>query len=94
MKKPMGQQGEQLFQDIVQDCIGLIDRTELMVIHCSAGIGRTGTLGAMIEGVRCARQHKELSVFEIVDNMRRSRMGCVQTLEQYSFIYQQLQKML
>ena len=58
------------------------------MIHCSAGIGRTGTLGTMIEAIRSAHKYKALSVFEIVDNMRRHRMGCVQTPEQYNFIYQ------
>ncbi len=48
----------------------------------------------MIEALRCARKYNELSVFEIVDNMRRSRMGCVQTLEQYNFIYNELKNML
>jgi protein tyrosine phosphatase len=78
----------------VQDCIDRIDKKELTLIHCSAGIGRTGTLGAMVEALRCAKKYNELSVFEIVQNMRNSRMGCVQTPEQYTFIYQQLQKML
>ncbi|MCB0370086.1 MAG: hypothetical protein KDD45_11845 [Bdellovibrionales bacterium] len=66
----------------------------MILIHCSAGVGRTGTLGTMIEAVRCAHKHGKLSVFEIVDNMRKERMGCVQTLEQYMFVYNQLQKML
>lgn len=76
------------------ECIELIESGRLVLIHCSAGIGRTGTLGATIEALRCARKNKALSMFEIVDNMRRSRLGCVQTFEQYSFVYHQLQKML
>ena len=64
------------------------------MIHCSAGIGRTGTLGAVIEGVRSAEHSQSLSVFEIVDNMRRGRMGCVQTPEQYAFVYHQLQQLI
>ena len=90
----MGEKGEQLFRNIVEDCISHINKKELVMIHCSAGIGRTGTLGTTIEAMRCATKYKELSVFEIVDNMRRSRMGCVQTYEQYAFVYGQLQKML
>jgi protein tyrosine phosphatase len=66
----------------------------MVLIHCSAGIGRTGTLGTMIEALRCAKKENQLSVFEIVDNMRRNRMACVQTIEQYSFIYQELKLML
>lgn len=64
----------------------------MIVVHCSAGIGRTGTLGAVIEGLRCARSVKAISLFEIVDHMRRNRMGCVQTYAQYGYVYQQLQK--
>jgi protein tyrosine phosphatase len=72
----------------------LVSEKQMVMIHCSAGIGRTGTLGTMIEALRCARMFKALSVFEIVDNMRRHRMACVQTPEQYGFIYQELKKML
>lgn len=94
MKKPIGKEGEEVFHKIVEGCISLIEKKQLPLIHCSAGIGRTGTLGTMIEAVRCAKKFKELSLFEIVDNMRRNRMACVQTQEQYSFVYSQLQKML
>ena len=64
------------------------------MIHCSAGIGRTGTLGGMIEAYRCIKKEGKLSLFEIVDNMRRYRMHCVQTFEQYKFMYQELQTKL
>lgn len=94
MKKPFGEKNEGLFRNLVEDSLRLIDNKELILIHCSAGIGRTGTLGTMIEALRCAKREKALSVFEIVDNMRRHRMACVQTFEQYSFIYQQLKVML
>ena len=66
----------------------------MILLHCSAGIGRTGTLAATIEAARCAKKNGAVSVFEIVDNMRRGRVGCVQKMEQYSFVYHQLQQML
>lgn len=37
---------------------------------------------------------KALSVFEILDNMRRYRMGSVQREEQYLFIYETLRRLL
>jgi protein tyrosine phosphatase len=94
MAKPLGETSEALFKSLVEDCIKLIDRKELFLVHCSAGVGRTGTLGTVIEALRCARRTGELSVFEIVDNMRRHRMGCVQTFEQYNYVYQTLLSML
>jgi protein tyrosine phosphatase len=50
----------------------------MIVVHCMAGIGRTGTFGAVIEAVRCARKFKALSLFEIVKNMRSDRDYCIE----------------
>lgn len=79
MKKPLGEKSEALFTDLVRDAIHMIENKELFVIHCSAGVGRTGTLGTMIEAMRSAKERRALSVFRIVDYMRRHRKGCVQT---------------
>ena len=93
MQKP-GEKDELLFRNLVKECIASIEKKEMILLHCSAGIGRTGTLAATIEAMRCAHKHGNLSLFEIVDNMRRGRVGCVQKMEQYNFIYQQLKEML
>jgi len=86
MRKPLGEQSEAIIKELVEGCLKL--KEEMFLLHCSAGIGRTGTLGALIEALRCARgKEKRLSVFEVVDYMRRQRWGCVQTFEQYQFIY-------
>jgi protein tyrosine phosphatase len=50
----------------------------MILLHCSAGIGRTGTFAATIEALRCAKKYGKISIFEIVDNMRKDRFGCVQ----------------
>lgn len=71
-----------------------MEKKNLIWIHCSAGIGRTGTLGGVIEAIRYYKKHKSLSIFAIVENMRKWRYHAVQTLEQYRFLYQYLAKKL
>ena len=48
-------------------------------IHCSAGIGRTGTLGGILEAIRLYEKDKKISIFKIVENMRKYRFHAVQT---------------
>jgi len=62
-------------------------------VHCSAGIGRTGTLIALhflLQELLAQREQSQpfqASVFATVRNLREQRAGAVQTLEQYEFIY-------
>lgn len=62
---------------LVEEAIELIEKKEMIIVHCLAGIGRTGTFGAVIEAVRCIRKLKNLSLFEIVSKMREDRNYCV-----------------
>ena len=62
----------------------------LSVIHCSAGIGRSGTLLA-IHTLLNDLQHKvDINVLERVKQIRQFRVGAVQTVEQYHFIHKAL----
>lgn len=63
-----------------------------LVVHCSAGIGRTGTfIAAHMEASRVTRQENDMSmsvnVMQDCDKMRRVRPGTVQSFEQYAFIF-------
>jgi protein tyrosine phosphatase len=64
-----------------------------VVIHCSAGIGRTGTLITLyyllgiVDGQKREGRVVQASVFDTVRTLREQRAGCVQTLEQYQFIH-------
>ena len=54
--------------------------TELMLVHCSAGVGRTGsfiTLDYMLERIKT---EPTINIYEFVTNLRKQRMLMVQTL--------------
>ncbi|ESS65142.1 tyrosine specific protein phosphatase [Trypanosoma cruzi Dm28c] len=60
-----------------------------VVVHCSAGIGRTGTLiGAYATLTHLERGTlTDTTVYDVVSVMRRQRFGMVQRVEQYFVIY-------
>jgi len=57
------------------------------VVHCSAGIGRTGTFIAIHACLRELMRVGRCDVRAAVTTMRRCRLGMVQTQEQYLFIH-------
>ncbi|KAG1667651.1 hypothetical protein FOA52_004678 [Chlamydomonas sp. UWO 241] len=77
-----------------------------VIVHCSAGIGRTGTFIAIdvvrmrlraLNGVAekggawgAAEVQNALAIPELVHQLRQQRMGMVQTVDQYRFIYHAL----
>ena len=50
-----------------------------LVIHCSAGVGRTGTFMALDMLIDDARQTGQVDVLGVVTHLRRQRMTLVQT---------------
>eukprot|EP00051_Salpingoeca_urceolata_P021959 m.351444 g.351444 ORF g.351444 m.351444 type:complete len:331 (-) comp19897_c0_seq3:48-1040(-) len=62
-----------------------------MVVHCSAGIGRSGTFMALHIGMQeLQNQWRVVDVLRTVSKMRQERGGVVQTPVQYHFIYRVL----
>jgi protein tyrosine phosphatase len=70
-----------------------------IVVHCSAGIGRTGTLVGIFNCIttierQIAQKDSDydaaISIFGTVRRMREQRWGTVQTRQQYEFMYKYL----
>jgi receptor-type tyrosine-protein phosphatase gamma len=59
-----------------------------IVVHCSAGVGRSGTFIAINLYLQEIRFNQEISIQDVVRHLRKQRMFMVQTSEQYMFIHQ------
>ncbi|XP_045676047.1 tyrosine-protein phosphatase non-receptor type 13 isoform X8 [Phyllostomus hastatus] len=59
-----------------------------IITHCSAGIGRSGTLICIDVVLGLIRQDLEFDISDLVRCMRLQRHGMVQTQDQYIFCYQ------
>ncbi|XP_046900332.1 tyrosine-protein phosphatase non-receptor type 13 isoform X2 [Hypomesus transpacificus] len=59
-----------------------------VVTHCSAGIGRSGTLICIDVVLGLISKDADFDISDVVRNMRLQRQGMVQTEEQYIFCYQ------
>ncbi|XP_071107056.1 uncharacterized protein [Haliotis cracherodii] len=61
-----------------------------IIVHCSAGIGRTGTFIALDYLIDQAIAEGVVDVFQCVKRLRYQRMDMVQTLGQYEFLHEVL----
>ncbi|XP_078328737.1 receptor-type tyrosine-protein phosphatase epsilon-like isoform X3 [Crassostrea virginica] len=57
------------------------------VVHCSAGVGRTGVFIALDAMYQEGKKTGKVNVAEFVNRMRHNRVSMVQTYEQYMVIY-------
>lgn len=67
------------------------------IIHCSAGVGRSGTfialeylLAQLESGTMVEANDEEDMIFDVVNRLREQRMTMVQSDAQYHFLYQVL----
>ncbi|XP_045131690.1 receptor-type tyrosine-protein phosphatase H-like isoform X2 [Portunus trituberculatus] len=58
-----------------------------VVVHCSAGVGRTGTFIGLSNLIEEMHEQDSIDVFHAVYRMRLYRTNMVQTQVQYSFLY-------
>lgn len=84
-------------EEIIKEVAGIMD-TGKVIVHCSAGVGRTGTFIALYNLKRCiddqfiCKVDFGVSVFSAVRRLREQRMHMVQTVEQYEFIHDLVEK--
>ena len=57
------------------------------IVHCSAGVGRTGTFIAMAILKQQVAAQQSVSIFNEVRKLREQRWGMVHTLTQYEYLY-------
>lgn len=65
-----------------------------IIVHCSAGIGRTGTFIVIDNLVKMIKEQGldcEIDISKSIQNVRAQRSGMVQTEAQYEFIYKAIQ---
>ncbi|CAF4868313.1 unnamed protein product [Rotaria sp. Silwood1] len=58
-----------------------------ILVHCSAGIGRTGVFIALYYLIEAFQYGRILNVKQLVDTIRLYRAHLIQTVEQYEYIY-------
>lgn len=66
------------------------DEKSPILVHCSAGVGRTGCFLALAIGIKQIDTENLVDIVQIVCQLRVERGGMIQTLEQYEFVYQVL----
>nr|XP_026696396.1 uncharacterized protein LOC100178651 isoform X2 [Ciona intestinalis] len=82
------------FYDIVMETYQRDFVLTPIVVHCSAGVGRSGTFIALDSLLEEQRATQAVNVFETVLAMRRKRTLMVQTSSQYIFLHRLMVELL
>ncbi|KAK6329073.1 hypothetical protein J4Q44_G00010510 [Coregonus suidteri] len=76
------------FRGLVRQHIESRENTGPTVVHCSAGVGRTGTIIALDVMLQQLEREKAVGIAAFLHKMRLSRPLMVQTESQYIFLHQ------
>ncbi|XP_064396412.1 receptor-type tyrosine-protein phosphatase zeta-like isoform X2 [Halichondria panicea] len=66
------------------------DNDKPLLVHCSAGLGRTGTYIAIDMGISQFEKEGKVDPLKYICEMRQDRGGIIQTPEQYLFVHNTL----
>ncbi|XP_033739085.1 tyrosine-protein phosphatase 99A-like [Pecten maximus] len=58
-----------------------------LIVHCSAGIGRTGSYIGLDALMKQGTSSVEIDVFDYTEMMRKDRMNMIQTAKQYEMLH-------
>lgn len=61
-----------------------------VLVHCSAGVGRSGTFIALDSLLEAAEYEDTIDVLDFTYRMRQNRVYMIQTVDQYVFLYRTL----
>ncbi|NWX63821.1 PTPRV phosphatase, partial [Promerops cafer] len=75
------------FRELVQEHIQSTKDAGPTLVHCSAGVGRTGTFIALDWLLQQMKQEKVVDIFGVVYTLRMNRYLMIQTLSQYIFLH-------
>ncbi|KAF7239321.1 Tyrosine-protein phosphatase non-receptor type 11, partial [Varanus komodoensis] len=85
------------FLDQVNRAQRSIPDTGPIVVHCSAGIGRTGTIiviDILVDTIHRQGLDCDIDIPKTIQMVRRQRSGMVQTEAQYKFVYMAVQQFI
>ncbi|XP_064327986.1 receptor-type tyrosine-protein phosphatase V-like isoform X2 [Phalacrocorax carbo] len=75
------------FRELVREHIQSTKDTGPTLVHCSAGVGRSGTFIALDWLLQQMKQEKVVDTFGVVYALRMNRYLMIQTLSQYIFLH-------
>ncbi|KAM9184859.1 receptor-type tyrosine-protein phosphatase V-like [Mergus octosetaceus] len=75
------------FRELVRERIQSAKDAGPTLVHCSAGVGRSGTFIALDRLLQQMKQEKVVDTFGVVYTLRMNRYQMIQTLSQYIFLH-------
>ncbi|KAM7533836.1 hypothetical protein Aperf_G00000108800 [Anoplocephala perfoliata] len=87
---PREPKGFLTFLDVIDERLRQLVTNAPLIIHCSAGVGRTGTFTAIDICLAQAKSEGFVDVPGVVSRIRQQRACSVQLAKQYAFVYQAL----